>query len=170
MQLQSLPAKKSTLDAFFNPPTAGPSVSAASAPFNPPIAGPAVSAAVSAVKPNANTVSALTAPLPLPPAQSKLTRSELFFKSHTEIHPNSLIIDGDSQFYLFMEMRAEQQWVSFNMTPAKWVLATEAYNTRLALEHPDAVQKNPKALLKKLSDVESLIEGKIAKQDFSCMS
>ncbi|KAF9053988.1 hypothetical protein BDP27DRAFT_1454507 [Rhodocollybia butyracea] len=124
-------------------------------------------------------VSDLIAPLPLPPSEPmsstapngpKLSRSQIFFQLHTEIHPDSLIIKGDDQFFLFMDMREGLKWTSFGMTPNKWVTATTVYNQRLSASQPNAVPKTPCALLKKLAEVEEIIHNKIAKNDFTSHS
>ncbi|KAF9078661.1 hypothetical protein BDP27DRAFT_1412611 [Rhodocollybia butyracea] len=124
-------------------------------------------------------VSDLIAPLPLPPSEPmsstapngpKLSRSQIFFQLHTEIHPDSLIIKGDDQFFLFMDMREGLKWTSFGMTPNKWVTATTVYNQRLSASQPNAVPKTPRALLKKLAEVEEIIHNKIAKNDFTSHS
>ncbi|KAF9078571.1 hypothetical protein BDP27DRAFT_1459822 [Rhodocollybia butyracea] len=124
-------------------------------------------------------VSDLIAPLPLPPSEPmsstapngpKLSRSQIFFQLHTEIHPDSLIIKGDDQFFLFMDMPEGLKWTSFGMTPNKWVTATTVYNQRLSASQPNAVPKTPCALLKKLAEVEEIIHNKIAKNDFTSHS
>jgi hypothetical protein len=81
-------------------------------------------------------------------------------------------IKDDGEFYLFMDMRADNQWASFNMTPKKWVAATQAYNTRLealnSQNHRLTVAKNPRALADMLGEVESKVTSHILRNDFVC--
>ncbi|CAL1700308.1 unnamed protein product [Somion occarium] len=112
-----------------------------------------------------------TALLPLPDDMSGLTRSQRLFSIATNIHIDSLTIKDANEFFLFMEMRRESKWASFNMTPKCWVLATEEYNTRLAqiLNVPTlAVKKNPRALMTKLSEIEAIILTRLSTQNFTC--
>jgi len=112
-------------------------------------------------------------PLPTPAIEKSLTRSQLLFTIATQIDPRSLLIKGDDEFYLFMEMRAELQWASFNMTSRKWVTATHAYNLRL--EESDkkrgiqtTIKKNPQALMDTLGQVEPKIAQRIATNNYMC--
>jgi len=79
-------------------------------------------------------------------------------------------IRDDREFYLFMDMRTENQWASFNMTPKKWVAATHDYNKRLEAlnmtRHHQTIAKMPKALMEMLGDVETKIANRILKNDF----
>jgi hypothetical protein len=81
-------------------------------------------------------------------------------------------LKGVGEFYLFMDMRAEFQWASFNMTPQKWVIATQEYNTRLealnSARQCRSVTKNPRALMEMLGDIEVKIADRIARKDFVC--
>lgn len=65
------------------------------------------------------------------PEFERLTKSQRLFSLATQMDVRSLNISGDVEFYLFMEMRAEGQWVSFRMTPPKWVSETSEYNSRM---------------------------------------
>lgn len=71
-----------------------------------------------------------------------------------------------------MEMRAEFQWASFNMTSRKWVAATETYNLRLEelckAKGAVAMKKNPRALMDKLGQIEPKIAVRIATGNFIC--
>jgi len=72
------------------------------------------------------------------------------------------------EFFLFMDMRAEFKWVSHKMTPRTWVIATDKYNERLIKKQgTDTVPKNPRALLRKLGEMEPKLMDKIIKQDYS---
>jgi hypothetical protein len=79
-----------------------------------------------------------------------------------------------AEFYLFMDMRAELGWVSFNMTSRGWVTATREYNLRLAALSGNQnsatvlVKKNPRVLLKMLNQVETRISERIQKGDYMC--
>ncbi|KAL6303302.1 hypothetical protein BKA93DRAFT_818125 [Sparassis latifolia] len=101
-----------------------------------------------------------------------LTRSQQIFSITTSINANSLRILTDTEFYLFMDMRVEGKWRSFNMTPRKWVIAAEAYNTRLeALNHGkglSTIRKTPRALMDKLGELEPKILAHITAEDYTC--
>ena len=109
-----------------------------------------------------------------PPPTPGLTRSELLFSVGTAVDVRSLAIQGDLEFYLFMDMRAEFQWTSFTMTSQKWVSATVAYNKTLKergnLQGVPVVKKNPRALMDKLSEVEPKISKRLITKNFTCIS
>jgi hypothetical protein len=117
--------------------------------------------------------SSLMQPLPSPPTAG-LTRSQLLFSIGTAMDIRSLAVQGDTEFYLFMDMRAEFQWTSFAMTSQKWVTATHVYNERL--EHQTRVQgilfvrKNPRALMEKLGEIEPKISKRLLTKNFKCSS
>jgi hypothetical protein len=114
----------------------------------------------------------LTSRIKLPADSAKLTPSQLLFAVSTGLDPRSMTIKGDEEFYLFMEMRAERQWVSFGMNSRKWVTATVAYNNRLesanATKGVATVKKNPRALVDFLGSIEPKISRRILDQDFIC--
>ena len=66
-----------------------------------------------------------------PLVRNARSRSEALFLALTSLDARSLILQGDEEFYLFMNMRHEKQWVTYQMTSKHWVPATEAYNKRL---------------------------------------
>ncbi|CAA7261854.1 unnamed protein product [Cyclocybe aegerita] len=117
------------------------------------------------------TLDSLTAPLSKPPAQSNLTRSQLLFSVATSINPLSLSIKGKSEFFLFMDMRAEFQWVTFSMTSQKWVSATQLFNSCLETQgkvnREAVVKKNPRALMEKLGEVEAIIVKHVATKNYT---
>ena len=97
------------------------------------------------------TTLTLAKSLPLPVSNpNQLTRSQLLFQQAAGIDPRALRISSgeDGAFFLFMDMRLECQWVSYDMTPAKWVKATEEFNERLAElgkgKRPSSEQKHPR--------------------------
>ncbi|KAI6009043.1 hypothetical protein EDC04DRAFT_872575 [Pisolithus marmoratus] len=94
------------------------------------------------------------------------TRSQQLFSIATGIPPESLVISGEDQFYLFMEMRAEFGWLSYQMTSRKWVDATNEYNRRLILKLGPSITKNPQALLQLLSRIECRLIERIIKDDY----
>jgi hypothetical protein len=85
-----------------------------------------------------------------------------------------LAIKGEDEFYLFMDMRAEKGWVSFNMSSHKWVIATHEYNDALCKMQVErglpAIKKIPRALLDKLGEMEAKILDWLHKGHFLCMS
>lgn len=98
------------------------------------------------------------------------TRSQRLFALTTGIDARSLQIQGDTEFFLFMEMRVEFSWASYQMTPKKWVTATEEYNRRLTeKDGPEIVKKNPQALVRKLGEMEPRLMERIVKGDYNCM-
>ena len=54
---------------------------------------------------------------------------------HTGHDPRSLSINGDEEFYLFMELRAAHKWRTFDVD---WKDATLKYNNGLRATHADA--------------------------------
>ena len=87
----------------------------------------------------------------------------------TGVDPRSLTLQNSDEFYLFMDMRAEMKWLSYQMTSKRWVLATEEYNRRLMKKKGQSiVQKNPQALLCALGDIEPKLMSKITKNDYAC--
>jgi hypothetical protein len=129
------------------------------------------SSSTAAVAVQSTPLSELRKPLPL--SHSSLTRSELIFSAATSINPQSLVIAGGEEFYLFMDLRATHQWASFGMNSQKWVTATclfnEAFMTR---QHAkgilDIIKKNPRALMDKLGEIEPKIAKRIATQNYRC--
>lgn len=110
--------------------------------------------------------------LPVSSDLRKLTRSERLFSVATQVDIRSLTISGDSEFYLFMEMRAERKWASFRMNSHKWVVETDEYNKRLEAKNQQSslstVKKNPRALLEKLIAIEAAVLRRLATQNFTC--
>ncbi|KAG1777240.1 hypothetical protein EV702DRAFT_1005393 [Suillus placidus] len=95
---------------------------------------------------------------------SRRTRSQRLFSIATGINPRSLTIQHSDEFYLFMNMRAEFKWLSYQMTSKRWVQATEEYNRRLVEKMGRSViQKNPQALLRALGDIEPKLMNRIIK-------
>lgn len=113
----------------------------------------------------------LATPLPLPPG-SKLTRSQLIFSLATSIDPHSLAISQGAEFYLFMDLREQHQWVSHSMTPKRWMGATALYNTELRRLNESkgfgTVEKNPRALMNKLADTENIIGARLKINNYAC--
>jgi hypothetical protein len=122
-----------------------------------------------------NSLELLKCALVLPPSlhEKGLTPSQLIFSVATHIDPRALRITEDDEFYLFMDMRAELQWTSFGMTTGKWAAASKLYNNKLkALGKKKNIQifeKNPRALMDKLNDIEPRISERLLKEDYICM-
>ncbi|KAJ3816341.1 hypothetical protein F5880DRAFT_1457402, partial [Lentinula raphanica] len=112
-------------------------------------------------------IDVLTSPLPLPRNSTQsLTRSQSFFNTCSNIHPNSLAIDGKIEYHLFMEMREEFQWVSYAMMPRRWADATVEFNSRLKAKDASILPKLPRALSNKLGDIEKVVGERIASNNF----
>lgn len=116
----------------------------------------------------------LRRPLKLPEAlrAQNLTRSALMFSIGTSIDPRALDIQGDEEFYLFMDLRAQEQWTVLGMTNQKWASAAKTYNTELKERSKrkgfEFVKKNPQALGKKLSEIEPRILDRISRNNYIC--
>lgn len=93
-------------------------------------------------------------------------------KRFTQTDARALEIKGDHEYYLFMTMRAERNWLSYKMTPQRWATDTAEYNTRLAAAAKegkwDFVEKNPTALVTKLVSMEVKILQRLATGNFKC--
>ncbi|KAG1776098.1 hypothetical protein EV702DRAFT_1269133 [Suillus placidus] len=99
------------------------------------------------------------------------TRSQRLFSIATGINPHSLTIQHSDEFYLFMNMRAEFKWLSYQMTSKRWVQATEEYNCHLVEKMGRSViQKNPQALLHALGDIEPKLMNRIIKDEYTSKS
>ncbi|OBZ70866.1 hypothetical protein A0H81_09129 [Grifola frondosa] len=70
-----------------------------------------------------------------------------------------------------MDLRLEQQWTSFAMTPRKWVTAANDYNARLESVNRSngrsTIYKTPRALMEKLGAVEPEILSRFASSNFT---
>lgn len=96
------------------------------------------------------------------------TRSQQLFSLATGIDSRSLTLQDSIEFYLFMDMRAEFKWLSYQMSSKRWVLATEEYNHRLAQKKGSSiVEKNPQALLRALGDIEPKLMNRIIKNEYT---
>ncbi|KAJ7601836.1 hypothetical protein DFH06DRAFT_1351920 [Mycena polygramma] len=104
------------------------------------------------------------------PGLPKLTPSQQLFSKYTGVNPRALKVGDGAEFFLLMNMRAEFQWKSFEMTPKRWVEATVEYNTRLQTaagnSGPEVVKKHPRALMEKLGEIEPKIIQRIANNNF----
>jgi hypothetical protein len=98
-------------------------------------------------------ISSLTQPPPVP-TMTGLTRSQSLFSTLTGINVHVLSIETSDEFFLFMDMRAELGWVSYNTTSRRWVLATASYNFRLealnSAKNIVTIPKHPHALMEHL--------------------
>ena len=128
-------------------------------------------------EPAGTKASIITQELLLPrPTISGQTPSQRIFSVASGINARALRISRDDsekmEFWLFMELREEQKWVSFKMTPFDWICATSLFNTRLeelyrAKGHGTSpVLKVPRALMEKLGDIERDILVRLVMQDF----
>ncbi|TRM55405.1 hypothetical protein BD626DRAFT_469578 [Schizophyllum amplum] len=111
---------------------------------------------------------------PLPLVRNARSRSELLFLHHTSLDPLALVIKGDVEFYLFMDMRAEEHWITYKMTSKHWIPATEKYNERLrqvCLKSSSSyTPKNPRALFDKLAEIEPQILKRLNTGDYTSRS
>lgn len=123
------------------------------------------------VKITSNNATLLSKVLPTP-RDAKLSRSQLLFSITTSVDPRSLIITKPDEFFLYMDMRAEEKWSSFGMTSQKWALATQRYNGRLKKLDPEnennLVKKSTRALMDTISGVERQVLNRLAARNFIC--
>ncbi|KAG0698511.1 hypothetical protein DFH29DRAFT_1018080 [Suillus ampliporus] len=103
--------------------------------------------------------------------QADQTWSQHLFSIAMGIDPHSLTFQNSEEFYLFMNMRAEFKWVSYQMTSKHWVLATEEYNCHLVKKMGQSIiQKNPQALLRTLGDIEPKLMNRTIKDEYTSKS
>ncbi|TFY81311.1 hypothetical protein EWM64_g2701, partial [Hericium alpestre] len=111
-----------------------------------------------------------TLPSILIPPLNGLTCTERFFSVLTSVHPHSVEIKGNIEFYLFMDMRYKHKWASFAMTSRMWIDATAAYNDCLLTKNNakglPTIKKQPEALIEKLKIIEGMIKTRIKERDF----
>ncbi len=122
-----------------------------------------------------STSSSSPTPTCLPPITiSGLTRSQRITSVLSGIDPRSLTFSGSESdaFFLFMRLRAEHKWASYNMSPSKWVEAASIYNTEVdrlnTQKHKNLVRKTPRSLMEKLGEVESRVLARIATNNYAC--
>ncbi|KAG6379440.1 hypothetical protein JVT61DRAFT_11910 [Boletus reticuloceps] len=102
-----------------------------------------------------------------------LTHSQRLFSLATNIDACALVIMESSEFYLFMDMRAEFKWVSHEMMSKRWVEATAEYNKCLVANFCGStavtgiVLKHPLALLRKLGELELRLMNRIMKGHYT---
>lgn len=60
-----------------------------------------------------------------------LTCFQALFSQLTKMDPCTLKINGDTEFFLFMNLRAEFKIAMFNMNVYKYKLITDVFNTHL---------------------------------------
>lgn len=90
----------------------------------------------------------------LPHVRAGQAPSQRLFSIATGIDPCSLTIQDSDECYLFVDMRAELKWLSYQMTSKCWIFATEEYNLRLVKKKGESVvRKNPQALLRALCNI-----------------
>ncbi|KAI0673878.1 hypothetical protein C8Q78DRAFT_1186282 [Trametes maxima] len=101
-----------------------------------------------------------------------LSPSQRLFSLATGLNPLSTTISSGDEFFLFMNLRAEHKWASYNMTPQKWVEAATLYNTALEktswrLGHMRwTARKTPRALMDKLGEIEPMVLRRLQSGDY----
>lgn len=90
----------------------------------------------------------------------------------TTIPADAFHIKTDVEFFLFMEMRCAQQWVSFQIQPRTWILITREYNQALRVRNAvlglPTTDKNPRAMMEKLGEIETAIMKRLSTKNFKC--
>ncbi|KIK80481.1 hypothetical protein PAXRUDRAFT_233560 [Paxillus rubicundulus Ve08.2h10] len=95
------------------------------------------------------------------------TRSQHLFALTTGIDSRSLVINGNKEFFLFMDMCAEFSWVSHRMTPKEMgrsnrrIQPTPRQRTRSWGSHKEPTGQ-------KLGEIEPKLMNTIIKNDFKC--
>ncbi|KAA1474099.1 hypothetical protein DENSPDRAFT_852057 [Dentipellis sp. KUC8613] len=120
---------------------------------------------------------AVSVPMPAMPqetvarAASTHSPSARIFTLATRTDPRSLVISTRDEWFTFMDLRKEKQWVSHAMTPARWVIATQEYNEQLRTKlGSSTVDKVPRALMNKLFKVEGDVLRRTARNDYASRS
>ncbi|OBZ68322.1 hypothetical protein A0H81_11831 [Grifola frondosa] len=101
---------------------------------------------------------------------SGLTRSQQLFSISTGIDVRATSIGSGDEFFLFMDLRLKNRWISFLMTPRKWVTAADEYNVELAkCDKSKGVRPlaKPRALMDKLSEIEPRVLGHVASGNYA---
>ena len=134
---------------------------------------PSTMATVTVCHQRALTTTSTDAPLILPWVSiDGLTHSQRLFSLTTNIDPQSLLIQGNNEFYLVMDMWANFKWVSHEMTPKQWVDMTREYNKHLVAKQPGSglsvVLKHPLALSRKLGELEPKLMNRIVEGNYKC--
>ncbi|KAI1781854.1 hypothetical protein LXA43DRAFT_907485 [Ganoderma leucocontextum] len=160
----------------------GPGASTPSSPAaGPSSAGTSAASLVQRLPPffsrcrlDAATPDPTTVPICLPiPLISGTTRSQILISIVTGLDSRSLKFpkNDSDEFYLFMELRAQYKWVTYNMSALGWVEAASIYNTALEKKKGTcAVRKTPRALMEKLEEVEKTIHFRLKHKDFKSQS
>lgn len=101
-----------------------------------------------------------------------LTPSQALFSSGTKVDVRSIQIKTDPEYFLFVQMRKEFQWLSYKMTPRRYTAETREYNTRLeALARKDRfeyIAKRPQALVSKLVEFEVKVLDRLFTSNYKC--
>ncbi|OBZ68323.1 hypothetical protein A0H81_11830 [Grifola frondosa] len=102
---------------------------------------------------------------------SGLTRSQQLFSISTGIDVRATSIGSGDEFFLFMDLRLKNRWISFLMTPRKWVTAADEYNVELAKcdksKGRSTIGKTPRALMDKLSEIEPRVLGHVTSGNYA---
>ncbi|KAI1794159.1 hypothetical protein LXA43DRAFT_884301, partial [Ganoderma leucocontextum] len=101
------------------------------------------------------------------------TRSQRLISAATGFDPRSLKFpkNDDIEYFLFMDLRAQYKWATYNMSAAAWVDATSIYNTALEKKKgKDAIRKTPRALMEKLEAIEVIIHQRNKNKDYKSQS
>ncbi|KAI1797610.1 hypothetical protein LXA43DRAFT_1126227, partial [Ganoderma leucocontextum] len=113
-------------------------------------------------------------PICLPvPIISGTTRSQVIISLITGLDPRSLAFpkSDSEEFYLFMDLRARYNWVTYNMSALGWVEAASIYNRALEEKKGTcAIRKTPRALMEKLEEVEKVIHFRLKHTDYKAKS
>ncbi|OBZ70680.1 hypothetical protein A0H81_09184 [Grifola frondosa] len=100
---------------------------------------------------------------------SGLTRSQQLFSISTGIDVRATSIGSGDEYFLFMDLRLKNRWVSFLMTPRKWVTAADEFNMKLAKldksKGRSTTGKTPHALMDKLGKVEPQVLGHVQRPE-----
>lgn len=153
--------------------TATPSITVRAAPLVPQGTISTAGAGSTGTHGGGRTATALSMPLPLPveAAMQGLTRSQRLFAATTGQDSRSLVIESGEEFFLFMDLRAQYQWRTINMTSKSYVEAVKQFNTaweqKCAQLRRTFIAKHPRAILEKLGETEQVILKRRANQHYT---
>ncbi|KAJ3474317.1 hypothetical protein NLI96_g12526 [Meripilus lineatus] len=158
------PAPAPPTSAFFNFTLPTP-------PTPVPVAGPSNKSLARQVSGRTiNNDHALPQPLQLP----RESPSRQLYAKLTGIPISTFKIEHGPEFFLFMEMRANGNWIAHKISPRSWIRLTQEYNDALEVKNTSlgllTIRKNPRALMEKQGEVEKIILGRLAARNFASSS
>ncbi len=96
--------------------------------------------------------------------------SEILISLVTGLHAGSVTFpeNNNEEFYLFMDLRAQYKWATFDMSALSWVEAVSIFNAALEKKVTGAIRKMPRTLMEKLEEVEKTVHFRLKNNNFEC--